>query len=117
MPGLIGALALLLACQLGGEVLARLAGLPVPGPVLGMGLLLALLLLRGNAPAALVETAHVLLACLALLFVPAGVGIITHLERVQAEWLPLLVTLVTSTAITMLVTAFSLSWMMRRREG
>lgn len=115
MPALIGSLAALLACQLAGEVVARLAGLPVPGPVIGMGLLLVVLLARERTPGALEDTARVLLACLALLFVPAGVGIITHAERVQEEWLALAVTLVASTAITMVVTAVTLRGMMRRR--
>ena len=38
------ALAALLACQLAGEITTRALGLPLPGPVLGMLLLIALLL-------------------------------------------------------------------------
>jgi holin-like protein len=113
---MIGAFAVLLAFQLAGETLVRLLGLPVPGPVLGMTLLLLALLVRGTAPIALATTARGLLACLALLFVPAGVGIIVHAERVAAEWLPLAVTLVASTAITMVVTGWTLFALMRRQE-
>jgi holin-like protein len=113
---MIGAFAVLLGFQLSGEMLVRLLNLPVPGPVLGMTLLLLALLARGAAPTALATTARGLLACLALLFVPAGVGIIVHGERVAAEWLPLAVTLVASTAITMVVTGWTLFALMRRQE-
>ena len=38
---MIGAIALLLVCQLAGEAVHRLTGLPLPGSVIGMVLLLA----------------------------------------------------------------------------
>jgi putative effector of murein hydrolase LrgA (UPF0299 family) len=43
---MIAGLAALLVCQLTGEAVARLFGLPVPGPVIGMALLFAILLRR-----------------------------------------------------------------------
>ncbi len=114
---MIGAFALLLAFQLGGEALARLLGLPVPGPVVGMVLLFLALLARGRTPPPVSTAARGLLACLALLFVPAGVGIIVHGERVAAEWLPLAITLIASTAITMIVTGWTLFALMRRQQS
>ncbi len=113
---MIGALALLLAFQLGGEVLAPLLGLPVPGPAIGLLLLFMALVLRGGVPADLGDVARGLLAYLALLFVPAGVGIISHLDRVAAEWLPLALTLIASTALTMVVTGWTLYALMHRQE-
>lgn len=105
---MIGALAALLVLQLAGEVLVRVLGLPLPGPVLGMLLLFAALLLRGRAPTELAETAHTILRHLSLLFIPAGVGVIVHLEPVYDVWGRLLVTVVASTIITIVVTAFAL---------
>lgn len=102
---MVHALLTLLACQLAGEVVARAAGLPLPGPVLGLVLLLAVLLLRGRAPAPLERTAEGLLSHLSLLFVPAGVGVIAHLERIRADWLPIAAALLVSTALTIAVTA------------
>ena len=43
---MLGALVLLLGCQLAGDTVARAIALPVPGPVLGMALLFGLLVLR-----------------------------------------------------------------------
>jgi len=117
---MIGALATLLSLQLAGEILVRLLALPLPGPVLGMILLFAVLALRGTAPRTLEDAANGLLRHLSLLFVPAGVGIVVHLDRVAQAWLPLLVTVIASTALTILVTAFTLLGMQRltgRRES
>jgi putative effector of murein hydrolase LrgA (UPF0299 family) len=109
---MIGALTLLLSCQLAGEILVRLAHLPLPGPVLGLVLLFAILVVRGGPPLPVRDTALGLLAHLSLLFVPAGVGVITHIDRLRAEWLPLLAAVLASTALTIVVTAgvFRLVW-------
>lgn len=113
---MIGSLAVLLLFQLAGELLVRLAGLPVPGPVVGMILLFVALLARGPAPEAFAGTSRGLLDHLTLLFVPAGVGIVAHLDRVTAQWLEISVTLVLSTALTMIVTGFVLRALGAQRE-
>ena len=104
---MIHALLGLLGCQLAGEILSHLTGLPVPGPVLGLVLMLGFLLIRRSVPAPLETESQTLLSHLSLLYVPAGVGIISHLQRVREEWLPLSVALVASTAITIAVTALT----------
>ncbi len=109
---MLGAWVLLLGCQLAGEVVARLVALPVPGPVLGMALLFGLLALRGavtvGAPTvehtALGKLAFGLLANLALLFVPAGTGIIRQGPVLLHNGTGLLVAVVVSTALTLAVT-------------
>jgi putative effector of murein hydrolase LrgA (UPF0299 family) len=75
---MLESLTLILVCQLIGEVSVLVTRLPVPGPVLGMLLLLAWLLLRGGVPESVGRTADTLLAHLSLLFVPAGVGVLVH---------------------------------------
>ena len=69
---------ILLACQLAGEVIARLLGLPVPGPVLGMVILFVALVIRGHVPDDVGVVTGGLLQNLSLLFVPAGVGVMLH---------------------------------------
>jgi len=102
---MLAALTVLLVYQLVGEVLVQLLHLPVPGPVIGMLLLFVTLLLRGEAPEWLRDTANGLLGHLSLLFVPAGVGVMLHFHRLATEWLPIVVALVASTVITIGVTA------------
>jgi holin-like protein len=98
----------LLGLQLVGEVVARGLQLPVPGPVIGMLLLLALLLRRGETPTWLEAPSRGLLSHLGLLFVPAGVGIIAHAGLLAQSWLPILLTLLLGTAATLAVTALTL---------
>jgi len=102
---MLAALTVLLVYQLIGEVLVQLLRLPVPGPVIGMLLLFVTLILRGEAPVSLRDTANGLLGHLSLLFVPAGVGVMLHFHRLASEWLPIIVALVASTVITIGVTA------------
>ena len=47
---MLNALTLILACQLAGELVTACAGLPVPGPVIGMVLLFIILMVRGSIP-------------------------------------------------------------------
>ncbi|WP_431023304.1 CidA/LrgA family protein [Halomonas sp. H5] len=115
MPIVVG-MSVLLGCQLAGELLARGLALPIPGPVIGMALLLLGLLVLGRVPEGLRRTGEGLLRHLTLLFVPAGVGMMVHFELIRADLWPLLVTLVLSTAITLAVTARVMAWLSRRRD-
>jgi holin-like protein len=110
---MLNTLAALLVCQAVGEVLAFVLRLPVPGPVLGMALLLGFLLLRPTAIDALRPTSLDLLKHLSLLFVPAGVGVMLHVARLADEWLAVSVALVASTALAIAVTALVVQWTSR----
>lgn len=111
---MINALLVLLGFQLGGEVLVRLAGLPVPGPVLGAFALVLVLLVRRDVGAELSRLAHGVLANLSLLFVPAAVGVIEHRALFGAYGLPLLVALVVSTLLAMAAAALAFRLVARR---
>ncbi|ACI98288.1 CidA/LrgA family protein [Rhodospirillum centenum] len=101
---MVSAIAVLLTCQLAGELAAHALGLPVPGPVLGTLLLFAWLLRRHGPDPALEGLAKGLLGNLSLLFVPAGVGIMLHASRIGAEWPAILGALLVSTVLTLAVT-------------
>lgn len=102
---MLNTLLILLVFQTMGEGLVYLFSLPVPGPVIGMLLLLAYLIVKKEAAAKLAPTSSQLLSHMALLFVPAGVGISVHMHRIAGEWLPILVALVVSTVVSIVVTA------------
>jgi holin-like protein len=98
-------LAVLLMFQFAGELIRAVTGLPIPGPVIGMMLLLIALLAKLPLPAGIHSTSRKLLAYLGLLFVPAGAGVVTRLPMIGAHWLPIVIAVVGSTVITMVMTA------------
>jgi holin-like protein len=111
---MLGALTVLLVFQLIGEAISHALDLPVPGPVIGFMLLLAALAIRGSVPTELRNTATGMLTHFALMFVPAGVGVMVHLSRLRDEWLPISVAVVVSTVLTIGSTALVMQWLMRR---
>lgn len=114
---MLGALTVLLVFQLIGEVLVQFAGLPIPGPVIGLLLLFLSLCVRGSLVVPLRDTANGLLQHLSLLFVPAGVGVMVHFSRVAGEWLPILTAVIVSTALAIGVSALVMQALMRGRVG
>ena len=109
-------LAWLLVLQLVGEVLARAFSLPLPGPVIGMLLLMPALGWRPLREP-VTEVARFLLAHLSLLFVPVGVGVMTHLALLTQYGLRILVIIALSTWIGLAVTALVLYGWPRRGEA
>jgi len=118
---MLNALALLLLCQLTGEITSQVFAIPIPGPVIGMVLLLIIMYFVADVAGTLRETSNVILRNLSLLFVPAGVGVMLHVSRVADEWLAILVSLVLGTVLTLVVTALTIRFAMRlfkpRRAG
>lgn len=98
-------IAILILLQLAGEAIAGVLHLPIPGPVIGLGLLAGFAMLRGATPQRIEEAGDALLKHLSLLFVPAGVGLIAFGERLLNEGARLILVLIASTAITMIATA------------
>jgi len=113
---LLSGLAWLLLCQSIGEAMSRLAHLPLPGPVIGMLILLLLLLRWKVVREPVAAAADALLAHLSLLFVPVGVGVMTHMALISQYGLRLLLALVLSTWIGLLVTALVLRATLRRSD-
>ncbi|HZV53551.1 MAG TPA: CidA/LrgA family protein [Rhodocyclaceae bacterium] len=114
---MLGALTLLLIYQLAGEVIVQFFALPVPGPVIGMALLFATLLVRGGVPENLRSTASNLLQHLSLLFVPAGVGVMVHFSRLGDEWPAIVGALLVSTFVTLAVTGLLLCAFVKRGKS
>jgi holin-like protein len=110
---MINTLASLLVFQTIGEGLAYALKLPVPGPVIGMVLLFVYLLLRKGAAEKLAPVSLELLKHLSLLFIPAGVGIMVHAQRVATEWMPIAAALVASTIVSIAVTALVVRWLQK----
>lgn len=97
----------LLVLQSIGEVLSRGLQLPLPGPVVGLVLLLGAL---NWAPVrdSVAAVADFLLGHLSLLFVPVGVGVMVHLDLLGRYGLRLAAVVVVSTWIGLAATALLL---------
>lgn len=127
---MIASLSVILICQLIGEVIVRGLHLPLPGPVIGMALLFALLIARDRFTTlargplrdnAVEGTSRGMLAHLSLLFVPAGVGVVQNLDLLAQRGVAIALVLAASVVVTLLVTAGTFliinRLMMRRRRS
>jgi len=102
-------LTILVCCQLAGELIVTALKMPLPGPVLGMAILFAGLVVNGGVPDDLGKVADGLLVNLSLLFVPAGTGIMLHTGLLSRDLVPISVSIVVSTIATIAVTAAMMS--------
>ena len=121
---MVPAFLVLLACELAGDVLHQMLGLPVPGPVIGMAILAGVLTFNKTGAASkssvtdsLERTAETLIHHMGLLFVPAGVGLIAEVEVLRSEWLPIAAGLIGSTVLSLTVTGLVMHWGIRRRAA
>lgn len=113
---MLGSLAALILCQVCGEALHAALGLPIPGPVLGIGLLLLGLVVWtrriGSAPA--LPAADTLLSYLSLFFVPPGVNMVMQFARLGRFWPILFLVLVASSILTLIVTGRVMQSLLQR---
>lgn len=105
---MIRGLSVLVGFQLLGEVVVRVADLPVPGPVLGMVLCFAWLRWRRTGDeAAVVRAGTAMLRHLQLLFVPAGVGIVAYLATLRDDAMPIAASLLGSWLLGLMAVAWT----------
>jgi holin-like protein len=96
---MIATLAIILGFQLAGEVASQALSLPLPGPVVGLLLLVATCILRPAVADRIRPTTLGLLQHLSLFFVPAGVGIVAHWGLLKTYGIGLAVAVAGSTIL------------------
>ncbi|OGO79250.1 MAG: murein hydrolase transporter LrgA [Clostridiales bacterium GWB2_37_7] len=96
-----------------GEILNKLVGIPIPGNILGMFLLLLSLLTGIVKLQQIEETSRFLLDHMAVLFVPAGVGLISVIGIIKDTWWILLLIAVSTTFLVMSVTGLVVKYTRR----
>lgn len=116
MP-VLAALVLLLALQLVGTAVVELTGLPVPGAVVGLVLLLAAGARWRSVVRRVEPAANPLLQHLQLLFVPPGVGALTQVPTIVDAAGPLVVAVVGSFAAGLVVAGPLLQRLLRGRPA
>jgi len=107
-PALIAGLVQLLFFQGLGEILSKYAVPMIPGPVIGLVLLIVFLQLRKNINADLDLVATTLTQHLGLLFVPAAVGVVMFWPQLRSQSLAIAAALIGSVVLCIAVTALTL---------
>jgi holin-like protein len=97
-----------------GEFLKKFFEMRIPGPVIGLILLLVTLIFLKkfkktaivNLKADVINTSNYILSYLSLLFVPIGVGVVMHLSYLENNLFRVLIIVFISTILTIGGTAF-----------
>ena len=98
-----------------GEIASRFALPLIPGPVIGLVLLLAWFRLRRRVAPEVEMVANALVQHLGLLFVPAAVGVVMFWPQLRSHALAVVAALVGSVVLTVAVTALVLKVMGKER--
>ena len=107
----------ILVLQLIGEALQKYFNLSIPGPVIGLILMLLTLMITNSKKlnmltplrTNIINTSETLLSYLSLLFVPIGVGVVMHLQLLEMQLLRILVVILIGTMSTMIFTSLVFS--------
>ena len=105
---MIAGLVEILVFQGVGEIVSRFLVPTIPGPVIGLVLLLAWFQVRRGVPRHVEQTADALVQHLGLLFVPAAVGVVMFWPQLREHAMAVGVALVASVVLTIAATALVL---------
>ncbi len=109
-------LAVIFAICVAGEFLHRIVGIPLPGNIIGMVLLLALLCLKIIKPEQISGVSSFFLNHLALFFLPPSIAIMAVGDEVLSKWLLLLVLCIVFTLATLAVSGRCTQVFIRKQE-
>lgn len=99
-----------------GEIIGRFLLPLVPGPVIGLVLLLAFLIWRGRVHEGVELVSSALMRYLGLLFVPAAVGVVMFLPHLQRQAAAITVALLVSVIATIAVSALIAKLLTRKKS-
>ena len=112
---------IILLYQLIGELFQKFFGLSIPGPVIGLVLLLlTLLLIRKRQRVVpikedLFNSAEILLNYLPLLFIPVGVGVVMHLSLLEDNLASVVFVIILGTLSTLALTGYIMEKILRKK--
>jgi len=94
-----------------GEILQLKFNIPVPGTILGMGILLFLLMIKVIKLKNIENISTILLDNFSIFFVPANVGIMVFYDQIKTIWMKLFFVLIVSTIVVMVVTSLTVQFL------
>ena len=112
---------IILLYQLIGELFQKFFGLSIPGPVIGLVLLLLTLLLIQKRQRVvpikedLFNSAEILLNYLPLLFIPVGVGVVMHLSLLEDNLASVIFVIISGTLSTLALTGYIMEKILRKK--
>ena len=109
-------LAIIFAICLAGEFLHRIVGVPLPGNIIGMVLLLILLCLKVLKPEQISGVSGFFLNHLPLFFLPPSIAIMAVGDDILAKWPLLLVLCITFTLVTIAAGGLTTQFLIRLQE-
>jgi holin-like protein len=112
---MIAGLVQILLFQSIGELVSKFLLPSLPGPVIGLVLLVIWLILKKDINAELALVADTFSQYLGLLFVPAAVGVVLFLPELKANALAILSALIGSVILTIGTSAFVVRFLSQRK--
>ena len=97
---------ILFGCLAAGDFLVWLTGISLPGSIIGMLLLTAILQMGWIKLEWIKGISDFLVSNLGFFFVPPGVALMLYAGVIRAEWLPIVASVVVSTMIVLVVTGW-----------
>ncbi len=95
---------IIFGCLLAGELIALIPGLSIPGSIIGMLILTALLERKVVNASSIAPVCKFLIKNMAFFFVPPGVALMLYFDIIAAEWLPITVATLVSIFLVIVVT-------------
>lgn len=100
-----------------GEGIAQFTGVPIPGNLIGMILLLMLLCFRIVKLEQISTISDFLLGHMPFFFIPAGVALMSSFALISDTWIQIFVVCLITTFLTMGVSGKCVQNMMRKKGG
>ena len=122
---MLNSIFIILFFQLIGEFIQKFLELSIPGPVVGLFLLLTILLfikkshykIPFNFEINLINSSENLLNYLPLLFIPVGVGVVLHLSLLEENVVPVMLVIIIGTLLTLALTAFVMDKLLKEDKN
>lgn len=95
----------------------QILGLPIPGTIIGMVILLICLITGVIKVEMIEEASEFLLDHIVLFIIPTGVGIMSALEYVKDDWLKIIIVIILSAIIVIGVTGLAVQGLKKLQKG
>ncbi|MGL5376947.1 MAG: CidA/LrgA family protein [Cetobacterium sp.] len=113
---MIGEFAIILGITYVSSLLSKVMPIPIPGPVIGILLLFILLYFKIIKVEKIKNATNLMLTNLAFLFLPPGVGLLKSMDILASNGHKLLFVVIISTIITIIVTGWTVQFIIKRKE-